>query len=173
MPANLKLLWYAFILLRKEGIPCVFWGDLFGTQGPHAEEPIGHKGKDSEAMGNSYSNALTKLMLCRKHYALGEQVNYRQSPIAIGWARAGEETGNGCAVVLSAAMALKSSQTVKMRVGEPGEVWVDVMGYATEEITIDTSGIGAFPVGEAGVGVWVRKGNGNKLELTSELDGNI
>lgn len=39
MDAGLKALFYAFILLRIDGLPCVFWGDLVGTGGPEAEAP--------------------------------------------------------------------------------------------------------------------------------------
>ena len=173
MPAHLKLLWYAFILLRQDGIPCVFWGDLFGTQGPHAEPPIGMGERDNQDRHVSYSHALAKLMLCRKLFAHGEQVDYWQCNVAIGWTRVGGEEEKGCAVVLSATMALKASQTMKMRIGGPGEFWVDAMGHAKEGITIDATGTGAFWVGEAGVSIWVRQGNEGMLVLPSKLDGTI
>jgi alpha-amylase len=173
MPAHSKLLWYAFILLRKHGMPCAFWGDLFGTQGPHAEAPIGIRGKDGEDRNDSYSHALVKLMLCRKLFAHGEQVDYWQSNVAIGWTRAGEENGNGCAVVLGALMAVKTTQTIKMRVGTRGEVWIDAMDHVKDETTIDANGTGVFPAGEAGISVWIKKGYESRLELTLNLDGNI
>jgi alpha-amylase len=173
MPAHLKLLWYPFILLRKHGMPCVFWGDLFGTQGPHAEPPIGIGRKKGEEMNDPYSHTLAKLMLCRKFFAHGEQVDYWQSNVAIGWTRGGEEKGNGCAVVMGALMAVKTTQTIKMRIGTPGEVWIDVMGHVKDATTIDTSGTGAFPAGEAGISVWIKKGHENRLELTLNLGGNI
>lgn len=68
---------YAFILLRVDGYPIVFWGHLYGTKGPHAE-PAACDGK------------LGDLALARHLYAYGELNDYWDNPNCIGWVRRGQ-----------------------------------------------------------------------------------
>ncbi|KAK4944405.1 hypothetical protein LTR66_014507, partial [Elasticomyces elasticus] len=58
-----KPLAYSLILLRREGYPSVFYGDLYGIKGEHAEPP-------------SCGGKLPDLILARKLYAYGEQDDY-------------------------------------------------------------------------------------------------
>src|SRR6202044_1377600 len=55
-----KPLAYALILLRQEGYPELFYGDLYGMKGEHPEPP-------------SCKGKLPDLALARKLYAYGEQ----------------------------------------------------------------------------------------------------
>lgn len=164
MHRSLKLLWYAFILLRREGIPCVFWGDAFGTQGPHAEPPIGTERDETQQEPNSMSEMLAKLILCRKHFAHGEQVDYWQSASLIGWTRKGLQGGSGCAVVMSVPNTSKSINTIQMLVGAPRDVWVKI-GHPRSEVTIDAKGFGAFATAHSGLSIWVRKGTEVVLDI--------
>ena len=175
MPRQLKLLWYAFILLRKEGLPCVFWGDLLGTEGPHAEPAVGSKDKRDLSGEMLSTSPLAKLMLCRMHLAYGTQKDYLDSAWTVGWAREGDEgkNGVGCAVILSVAPASKTNVPKKMQVGRPGEVWIDVTAHVHDEVTIDAKGIGAFPVRGPGVSVFARKGSEKMLELPQGLDATV
>lgn len=66
-----KPLAYALILLRDQGYPCVFYGDLYGTEGDHTSPP-------------SCSGALPALMLARKLYSYGEQSDYFDYATCIG-----------------------------------------------------------------------------------------
>lgn len=167
MPADLKLLWYAFILLRKEGLPCVFWGDLLGTEGPHAERPVGLQHTSDDDVNNLNESMLARLILCRKHFAQGDQVDYWQSATCIGWTRSGQTEGSGCAVVLSVLLDPKTTATIKMQIGAPGDVWCNATRHLKEEVTIDTKGKGNFSVGQASVSVWIKKGSERLLELRS------
>jgi alpha-amylase len=175
MPRQLKLLWYAFILLRKEGLPCVFWGDLFGTKGRQAEPAVGTKDREDQRGKMLSSSPLAKLMLCRKYLAYGGQRDYLDSAWTVGWTREGKEgkDGSGCAVVLSVAPVSKANVTKKMQVGRPGEVWIDVLDPAPHELAIDAKGIGSFPVKGPGVSVFARKGSEKMLELPQGLDANV
>ncbi|KAK5128787.1 hypothetical protein LTR85_000120 [Meristemomyces frigidus] len=158
--AQLKSLFYAFILLRQEGYPCVFWGDLYGTKGPKAEPPActvddGKGGRRS---------LLPDLVLARKLFAYGEQKDYLDAMSCVGWTRSGSADKPGCAVLLSIGPPTdkqgKESWTVKkMAIGQPGEVWVDVLANAESrpETTIDDEGNGLFACKGKSVGVFVRK----------------
>ncbi|HMG66526.1 MAG TPA: alpha-amylase, partial [Chitinophagaceae bacterium] len=89
---------YAIILLREQGIPCVFYPDLYGAE-------YTDKGKD----GNDHHiilkkvNELPTLMMIRKLMAYGNQRDYLDHKNTIGWTREGigEKRNSGCAVILS------------------------------------------------------------------------
>lgn len=154
MNATLKSLFYAFILLRQEGYPCVFWGDLYGTKGPKAEPPAclvpdGKGGKRS---------LLPDLVLARRLFAYGEQRNYFDAMSCIGWTRTGTRDKPGCAVIMSVGPS-KSSTIKKMAIGNTDEKWVDVLGTPGEraEVTIDARGFAVFPCKGQSVSVFVRK----------------
>lgn len=70
-----KPLAYGLILLRKDGYPCIFYGDYYSIkrkQSPH--RPI-----------------LDILLDARKKYAHGEQLDYFDHPNTIGFTRKGDE----------------------------------------------------------------------------------
>lgn len=131
------------MLLRWEGLPCVFYGDLYGTQGPRGEPP-------------ACWDRLPALMLARKLYAYGRQTDYLESRASIGWVRHGTwDRSDGCAVLLSIGGASK----LKMDVGQEhqGEQWVDVLSNCKETVTIDDRGFGLFACMAKNVSVWVRR----------------
>jgi alpha-amylase len=71
-----KPLAYSLILLRQEGYPQLFYGDLYGMKGKHPE-PVACGGK------------LPDLTLVRKLYAYGDQEDYFDEPNCIGFVRRG------------------------------------------------------------------------------------
>ena len=127
-----KPLAYALILLREAGDPCVFYGDLYGI-------PNNGIGPVPELEG---------LLRARKRYAHGGQTDYFDYSNVIGWTREG-----GMAVVLSnGAEGWKS-----MKLGNPGEVFVDLLGHRAEEVVIRPDGWADFPVNGGSVSIWVPK----------------
>lgn len=179
MLAELKPLWYAFILLRLEGYPCVFWGDLHGTHGPRAERP----GCLVDDGRGGMRSVLPDLMLARRLFAYGEQKDYWDAQSCIAFTRAGQEgaRSSGCVTIMSIGPRFVETKTKpgmaprtgtedqevkevnwtvkKMPFGKPGEVYVDVIGDTGEraEVTIDQDGCGVFPCRGRSVGVFVRK----------------
>jgi alpha-amylase len=162
MDARIKSLFYAFILLRQEGHPCVFWGDLYGTRGPKAEPPAC---TIPDGKGGLRS-LLPDLMLARRLFAYGEQTDYWNAMSCIGWTRAGvpEKPGSGCAVIMSIGAPMdkagKEAWTIKkMAIGAPGEVWVDILANEGRrpEVVIDAKRCGVFACRGMSVGVFVRK----------------
>lgn len=140
-----KPLAYALILLRSEGYPSVFWGDLYGLLGrgddAPKEEPVAK---------------LPDIILARALYAYGEQIDYFEEPNCIGWVRRGTwDKPFGCAAIISNAEPGER----KMCVGDlhKGEVWTDVLGWSDREVTIDDEGFGVFAVGPTSVSVYVKK----------------
>jgi alpha-amylase len=132
IPGWFKPLAYALILLREEGTPCVFFGDLFGV--PH---------DNIRAV-----RELETLLHLRRDKGWGEQTDYFDHPNVIGWTR-----GSGMAVVMSNG----DDGWKRMRIGYPGETFVDALGNRSEEIVIGPDGWADFTVNGGSVSVWVSK----------------
>ncbi|KAI9877804.1 MAG: hypothetical protein M1823_007046 [Watsoniomyces obsoletus] len=139
-----KPLAYALILLRTEGYPCVFYGDLYGMKGKTPEDP-------------SCGGKLANLVLARRLFAYGEQEDYfGDEPTCIGFVRRGtEDRKTGLACIMSNAGPGKK----RMAVGKEhaGEVWTDVLGWQKEEVRIEEDGFGEFMCAGTSVSVWVNK----------------
>ncbi|KAK5322724.1 hypothetical protein LTR70_003672 [Exophiala xenobiotica] len=138
-----KPLAYSLILLRKEGYPTIFYGDLYGMKGENPEPP---------ACGGK----LPDIALARKLYAYGDQEDYWNDPNCIGFVRRGtKEHPEGLACVMSNA----EINQVKMAVGDEhkGEIWTDVLGWEKREVKIGDDGYGTFPCGSTSVSIWVKK----------------
>ncbi|KAJ9264736.1 CAZyme family GH13 [Paecilomyces variotii] len=141
--AYFKPLAYALILLRREGQPCIFYGDLYGIQG-------GAKTSSPPSCGGK----LPHLALARKLYAYGEQRDYFDRRNCIGFVRYGNlRHSSGLACVLSNGAA----STKRMFVGKQhaGERWTDLLEWNKETVVIDGQGYGIFPVLAMSVSVWV------------------
>jgi alpha-amylase len=141
-----KPLAYALILLRTDGYPCVFYGDLYGM------DPKG----DKQTFEPSCGGGLANMTLARKLYAYGEQKDYFDFPTCLGWVRYGTwDRPFGCAVVLSNA----GPGEKRMHVGEmhAGEKWTDVLGWEKTEVVIDEEGFGNFVCPGTSVSVWVNE----------------
>lgn len=133
---------YAMILLRKDGYPCIFYGDYYGI--PSADIP-------------SIREVLLPLMKARRLYAYGEQHDYFDHPNTIGWTREGDEEHehSGLAVLLSNGSAGEK----RMYVGKhfAGKRFHDVTGNREDLVTIEDDGHGVFTVGDGSVSVWVEQ----------------
>lgn len=130
-----KPLAYALILLRKDGYPCIFYGDYYGI--PHNQI------KDKKEM-------LDAMLYLRKNYATGIQTDYFDNPNVIGWTREG-----GMACILSDS----DGGSKRMFVGNQyaNTVFIDSMKNVNEEIIIDEKGYGNFVVNGGSVSVYIKK----------------
>lgn len=134
-----KPLAYACILLRREGLPCVFYGDLYG---------IPHDGIPPVA-------GLETLLLARKRCAYGQQVDYLDGPDIIGFVRGGEDghPGSGLAAVLTDGPG--GSKTMCVGAWFAGQTFVDCLGNRKEPVVISPVGTADFPVNGGSVSVYV------------------
>ncbi|KAJ4288567.1 hypothetical protein N0V90_011804 [Kalmusia sp. IMI 367209] len=154
-----KPLAYALILLRGEGYPCVFYGDVYGMKGEHPEPP-------------SCGNKLPDLVLARKLYSYGSQEDYWDNANCIGWVRRGTwDKPSGLAVVMSN----KGPGEIRMAVGEEhaGERWTDVLGWEEGEVEIDGEGYGVFKCPGVSVSIWVNKEAAGRDQFPTNFDSNI
>lgn len=150
-----KPLGYAFILLREEGYPNIFYADYYGAS-------YRDKGKDNnyhDITISSQKEVLDKLLEVRKKYAYGTQRNYLDHWDVIGWTREGDsEHPEGVAVVMSD----NSEETTKwMEIGSAhvGKCYVDALGRydVSDEVCVNEHGWAPFKTKPGNVSVWVRK----------------
>ncbi|KAL4924084.1 alpha-amylase [Aspergillus undulatus] len=133
---SFKLLAYALILLRQEGTPCLFYGDLYGIRA-NVKNPLtpACKGK------------LPILVRARKHFAYGEQQDYFDAPNCIGFVRYGNARHrSGLACLMSNAGPAK--KRMYLGPGHGGEVWTDILQPEGQgpNVVINDRGYGEFPV---------------------------
>ncbi|KAF2873985.1 glucan 1,4-alpha-maltohexaosidase precursor [Massariosphaeria phaeospora] len=156
--AFFKPLAYALILLRREGYPCAFYGDLYGMQ----------KGPEPPSCGGK----LADLMLARKLYAYGEQDDYWDNANCVGFVRRGTwDRPAGLACVMSN----KGYGEIRMAVGDlhKGERWTDVLGWEDGEVEIDEEGYGVFKCPGVSVAVWVKKDAEGRDKFPTNFDADI
>ncbi|MFI3887060.1 alpha-amylase [Streptococcus parauberis] len=138
---------YSLVMLRQDGLPCVFYGDYYGIEGDDFGQP-------------SFKNDLDKLAFLRKEFAYGQEVDYFDHANCIGWTRLGDdEHQSALAVVVSNG----DKGWKHMEVGQlyAGQTFVDYMGNSSEEMTIDENGWADFHAQAGSVSAWVPK---NKIK---------
>lgn len=129
---------YALILLREDGLPCLFYGDYYGIEGEFAQE--------------SFQEVLDTLLYARKELAYGEQTDYFDDPNCIGWTRSGNEGGAPLTVTISNDAA--NSKSMEIGSDWAGQTFYDILGNCSDTVTVDEDGWGDFPVSEKSVSVW-------------------
>ena len=138
-----KPLAYSLILLRKDGFPCVFYGDYYGIP----EKEVGEKRR-----------ILDTLLKVRKYYAYGEQYDYFNHRNIIGFTRLGDydHPGSGLAVVMSDARG----GAIQMNVGKDlaNTIFYDCTGNLSETVYVDNDGNGIFYCKDGSVSVWIKQG---------------
>ena len=139
-----KPLAYALILLRKEGLPCVFYGDYYGISS-HGIEPMREK--------------LNTLLLARKYFAYGDQIDYFDDCNIIGWVRTGddEHEDSGLVTIMSDGPGGGKTMNVGSRLGDT--LFYDCTRNVKEDVYVDKDGNGIFYCNGGSVSVWVKKNN--------------
>ena len=138
-----KPLAYSLTLLRKDGFPCVFYGDYYGIP----EKNVTPK-----------DDILRKLLALRKYYAYGEQYDYFNDKNVVGFTRLGdyEHHDSGLAVVMSDARG----GGIQMNVGKnlANTVFYDCTGNLSETVYVDNDGNGIFYCKDGSVSIWIKQG---------------
>ena len=132
-----KPLAYALIMLRKDGYPCLFYGDYYGN------DNADHKLISHRVLIDAFAKA-------RQTHMNGDQNDYLDHPTCIAWAWSGnEEDHHSMVVVMSSADAGK--KTVKQR---PNTTYRDVTGHIKTEITTGEDGTAEFTCPAGSLSVW-------------------
>ena len=136
-----KTLAYGLILLMKEGYPCLFYGDYYGIKGEKSP----------------HTRIIDILLDARRKYAYGDQIEYFDHPSTIGFIRTGDEEHNGSGLVFLMSNDEAGSKIMSLGGKHKGEVWHEITGSISEEITLDEEGNGEFSVESRNLAVWVKK----------------
>ncbi|TDW26310.1 alpha-amylase [Breznakia blatticola] len=134
-----KLQAYSLILLRDEGIPCVFYTDLFDVQTGEVKTPI------------------RTIIKARECLAYGSQMDYFDDPDIVGFTRYGdlEHPDSGIAIVLTNAKG--GSKRMSVGAMQAGHIFVDCLGNRSEKLVIEEDGRAQFPVNDGSVSIWVNE----------------
>ena len=150
-----KPLAYAFILLRQEGYPNIFYADYYGAQYTSSDN------RCSEAPGGRATIQMTankslidKLLTARKTFGHGPQKDYLDHWDIIGWSRLGDAGHPGAMAVI---MSDRRRGTKWMDVGKPDTSFIDMTGHRTDTIRTNKDGWGEFAVNDGSVSVWVEQ----------------
>ena len=142
IPEWFKQTAYALILLRQDGLPCVFYGDYYGMPA-HKKMPVA---------------GLKKLLAVRRKYAYGQQIDYFDNESIVGFTRLGDEEHVDSAVAVIFTDTVGGSKRMCVGKALAGERFYDVLGNLTENVVIGEDGFGEFKVGDGSVSVWIREG---------------
>lgn len=138
---------YALILLRQQGIPCIFYPDFYGAHYTDSKEGKLHE-VDLPQIGE-----LEWLIKCRTLYAVGDQQDYFEDPHTVGWVRFGNEGGNGLAVLINSS----GGGAIAMNMGEAnkGRSVFNILGDHAHKIDLDEAGGATFSVDPGKIAVWI------------------
>ncbi|TDG37040.1 alpha-amylase [Pedobacter changchengzhani] len=141
---------YAIILLRMQGIPCLFFTDIYG--GIYDDKNKQGEDEHIQLVPIEVVEVMSKL---RASHAYGLQREHFDHGNCVGWTREGddEHENSGLAVLLSTGdEGFKS-----MEIGEKfaGKTFIDALGNRQGEVVIDENGWAEFHCNAGSVSVWV------------------
>lgn len=149
VPGWFKRQAYATILFQEKGLPCVFYGDLYGIPHDHITSVDG----------------LAKMCVARKVAAYGPQKDYFDDMHVVGYTRSGdaEHKESGMAVLLTNNKGGKKRMYVSMKYA--GESFINILNPTAEQVVVGADGCGEFYVEDESAAVWVRRGAYERIEL--------
>lgn len=133
---------YAVILLRKEGYPCVFYGDYYGIK--HYQT-------------TAFKEVINAMIKLRNDYMYGNNYDYFDHEDVVGWSFEGddEHPHAGMAVLIDDGPGGVKDMYVGTR--HANQVFYDRMGNVQEEVGIREDGVGTFKVNGGSYSVYIRK----------------
>jgi alpha-amylase len=136
-----KPLAYALILLRRDGYPCLFYGDYFGNAG----DDKGHNKL------TSHRKLIDDFLQARAKHLHGEQVDYFDHASCVGWQWTGDDE-NPRALVVVMSNGAPGTKHVKTRHAQA--TFRDLTGHWPEPVTTDGGGEADFKCPGGSVSVW-------------------
>lgn len=135
-----KPLAYALILLRKDGYPCIFYGDYYGIPHSHIK---------------SHQEILDQLLYLRNNFAVDEQDDYFDNENIIGWVR-GKNNDSPLVCIMSDSVG----GSKRMYVGQQyaHQSFEDVLHHVLIDIVIDENGYGNFQCDGGSMSIYLLKG---------------
>lgn len=143
---------YALTLLRLQGIPCLFFPDLYGG----IYDDKSNEGKDVH-IELAILPEVETMSKIRASHAYGEQYDYFDHGNCIGWTRLGDDDheNSGLAVVLS--NGEEGFKTMEVGQKFAGKTFIDALAHREQEVLIDENGWAEFHCNAGSVSVWIVK----------------
>lgn len=129
---------YALILLRKDGYPCIFYGDYFGNEDP--AHPL-----------TRHRKIIDDMIQARSRYMYGDQHDYFDHPNCIGWTWTGDADHPGGLAVL---MSNGDAGRKRMKTHRPNATYRDLTNHIPEPVTTDADGEAEFVCAPGKLSVW-------------------
>ena len=136
-----KPLAYALILLRRDGYPCVFWGDYAGHEDP------------ARAM-RPHRALLETLLDVRRRYNHGDQHDCFDDPTSIAWVRTGDADHPGSMVVV---LSTGEATSKRLNACAPNARFRDALGHVDAIVETDAEGMAEFPAPAGSLAVWIQE----------------
>ncbi|MEB3116828.1 MAG: alpha-amylase [Limnothrix sp.] len=145
-----KPLAYAIILLRREGYPCVFYGDYYGAE----YTDRGRDGHQHTVSLSKHNWLLDKFLYARRRFGWGPQYDYFSGSNTIGWTRLGDATHP-----LSMAVVLSNGgpSSLWMETGQSNATFYDLTDHVKELVYTNEWGWGEFRCAGGSVSVWIQQ----------------
>jgi alpha-amylase len=144
----------ALILLRQQGIPCIFYASYYGASYMIGEDkielaPVPH---------------LYKMLKIRQQFLEGEQNDYFDHPNIIAWCNKGTEqnTDSGFVVVLS--NNEDGFKEINLGKHNGGKTFVDVTESFKDAVTTNEEGIAIFSVKARSISIWIKSSALDKIK---------
>jgi alpha-amylase len=135
---------YALILLRREGYPCVFYGDYYDL--PRYWD------KGREVTLYSHRFLIDRFLWARRNFGFGDQHDYFDHPSTVGWVRTGDPHHPGAMAVV---MTNGSAGNKWMNVFRPNATFRDHTRHIATPVTTNADGWGNFTCNAGSVSVWL------------------
>ena len=147
-----KPLAYAIILLRREGYPCVFYGDYYDGQSYTGK----WRGTEIDRHVTLYSHRflIDRFFDARRRFGYGEQHDYFDHPNTIGWVRTGDSNHLG---VMAVVLTNGAAGNKWMNAFRPNARFYDATEHFGHEVTTNGDGWGNFPCPGGSVSVWLTR----------------
>jgi alpha-amylase len=140
-----KPLAYALTLLRRDGYPCVFWGDYDATST--------YRDNGREATLWSHRFLIDIFLAARRDYGFGDQHDYFDHPNTVGWLRTGDGGHPGAMAVV---LTNGGAGNKWMNTFRPGARFRDATGHIGGTVTANGDGWANFTCNERSVSVWLQ-----------------
>jgi alpha-amylase len=136
---------YALILLRRDGYPCVFYADYYGSH---------YTDKGYEIWLTDHSFLINKFLWARKAYGFGEQQDYFDHPNTVGWMRLGNQDHPGAMAVV---LTNSGAGNKWMNTFRPNATFYDATEHIQDLVHTNDDGWGNFLCNGGSVSVWLQK----------------
>jgi alpha-amylase len=142
-----KPLAYALILLRREGYPCIFYGDYYGAQYSNCRGGY-------PVILYSHRWLIDKFLWVRRNYGFGDQHDYFDHPNTVGWVRLGDAEHPGAMAVV---MSNGADGNKWMNVYMPNAIFYDLTEHVAGAVTANAEGWANFACKAGKVSVWLQQ----------------